>query len=137
MNIEKSAHQVMGHHSMLIQVVANLVLNAVKFVKPNEQAVVKIYDEKRDDYVRVWVEDNGIGIAPEHQGRIFRIFERLHGRETYTGTGVGLAIVEKAITRMKGRVGVESELGKGSRFWFELPYHSADSEAQPAKKAAA
>ena len=136
-NIEKSAHQVMGHHSMLIQVVANLVLNAVKFVKPNEQAVVKIYDEKRDDYVRVWVEDNGIGIAPEHQGRIFRIFERLHGRETYTGTGVGLAIVEKAITRMKGRVGVESELGKGSRFWFELPYHSADSEAQPAKKAAA
>ena len=71
--------------------------------------------------IRLWIEDNGIGIAPEHQARIFRIFERLHGRESYSGNGIGLAIVEKAITRMNGRVGVESAPGQGSRFWFELP----------------
>ena len=122
---------------MLIQVLVNLVLNAVKFVSPEKRAIVNIRDEKRDGYVRVWVEDNGIGIAPEHQGRIFRIFERLHGRETYTGTGVGLAIVEKAVTRMKGRVGVESEMGKGSRFWFELPYYPSETDTKTINKAAA
>jgi len=53
--------------------------------------------------------------------RVFGMFERLHGREHYTGTGIGLAIVEKAVSRMNGRVGVESEIGKGSRFWIELP----------------
>jgi signal transduction histidine kinase len=71
----------------------------------------------------VWVEDNGIGIAPEHCERIFRIFERLHDRDKYTGTGIGLAIVQKAIARMGGKVGVESEPGRGSRFWFELKIH--------------
>jgi signal transduction histidine kinase/CHASE3 domain sensor protein len=72
-------------------------------------------------WIRLWVEDNGIGIAPEYQERIFRVFERLHGVETYPGTGIGLAIVRKGIERMGGRVGVESQLGQGSRFWIELP----------------
>jgi signal transduction histidine kinase len=67
----------------------------------------------------VWVEDNGIGIAPEHQEQIFRLFTRLH-RDAYGGTGVGLAIVQKSIERMGGRVGVESAPDQGSRFWFEL-----------------
>ncbi|NJL70056.1 MAG: sensor histidine kinase [Microcoleus sp. SM1_3_4] len=70
--------------------------------------------------IRLWVEDNGIGIAPEHQKRIFRVFERLHGIESYPGTGIGLAIVCKGVERMGGRVGVESQLGQGSRFWIEL-----------------
>jgi signal transduction histidine kinase len=95
---------------------------------------VNIHDEKRGDHVRIWVEDNGIGIAPEHQQRIFRIFERLHGRESYSGTGIGLAIVEKAISRMKGQVGVESDLGKGSRFWVELPYHAVDPDTKMLRK---
>jgi PAS domain S-box-containing protein len=69
--------------------------------------------------IRIWVEDNGIGIAPEHQDQIFRLFLRLHG-ETYGGTGMGLAIVQKGIERMGGRIGVDSAAGKGSRFWFEL-----------------
>jgi signal transduction histidine kinase len=109
----------------------NLVSNAVKFVERDKQPEVTVYDEERDGFVRVWVEDNGIGIAKEHQDRIFRIFERLHGRDSYVGTGIGLAIVEKAISRMNGRVGLESEIGKGSRFWFELPvYRSADAAAE-------
>jgi signal transduction histidine kinase len=70
--------------------------------------------------VRLWVEDNGIGVAPEYQERIFRIFERLHGVETYPGTGVGLAIVQKGVERLDGRVGVESALNCGSKFWVEL-----------------
>jgi signal transduction histidine kinase len=87
-----------------------------------------VREERRGDFARVWVEDNGIGIAPEHCDRIFRIFERLHDRDKYTGTGIGLAIVQKAITRMGGKVGVESELGRGSRFWFELPIHRDNPE---------
>ena len=141
LHVEKSNHQVLGNFAILVQVVVNLVANAIKFVEPEKTPLVTIYDEEKDGFVRVWITDNGIGIAQEHQGRIFRIFERLHGRETYSGTGIGLAIVEKAITRMNGRVGVESKAGEGSRFWFELPLYtpgslpempSAPGESEPA-----
>ncbi|WP_051035582.1 sensor histidine kinase, partial [Fischerella muscicola] len=79
-------------------------------------------------WVRLWVEDNGIGIASQHQERIFRTFERLHGIESYPGTGIGLAIIKRGIERMGGRVGVESQLGQGSRFWIELPQGDSNSE---------
>jgi signal transduction histidine kinase len=69
----------------------------------------------------VEVSDNGIGIDPAHHERIFQVFERLHGLEMYPGTGIGLAIVKRGIERMGGRVGLESELGKGAKFWFEVP----------------
>jgi signal transduction histidine kinase len=121
LDFKRSNSRVMGHHAMAVQVFVNLISNAIKFARDGEKARVRIYDEKQGDYVRTWIEDNGIGIAFEHQQRIFRIFERLHGRESYSGTGVGLAIVEKAISRMNGRVGVESVVGQGSRFWIELP----------------
>ncbi|MEO7677618.1 MAG: ATP-binding protein, partial [Verrucomicrobiota bacterium] len=68
-----------------------------------------------------WVEDNGIGIDPKYHDRIFAIFQRLHTSEEFTGTGVGLAVVKRAVERMNGNMGVESEAGKGSRFWIELP----------------
>jgi len=71
--------------------------------------------------VRLWFEDNGIGISPEYQKRIFNVFERLHGVEAYPGTGIGLAIVRKGIEFLGGRVGVESILSQGSKFWIELP----------------
>ena len=70
--------------------------------------------------VRIWVGDNGIGIPPESQEKVFGMFQRMHGQQDYPGTGIGLTIVRKAMDRMGGRVGVESEPGKGSRFWIEL-----------------
>jgi PAS domain S-box-containing protein len=110
---------------IMIQVVTNLLSNAIKFVAPGTRPNVRIWAEPRGERVRLWVEDNGIGIAPAHQERIFGVFERLHGRETYPGTGIGLAIVRKGVERMGGRAGVESAPGQGSRFWIELPTRTA------------
>ena len=110
---------VVAHEPTLGQVLTNLVGNALKFVQPETPPLIRLRPEDQGGFVRVWIEDNGIGIAPEHQDQIFRLFARLHG-ETYVGTGIGLAIVQKGIERMGGRVGVESTPGQGSRFWFEL-----------------
>jgi len=110
---------VLAHEPTLGQVLFNLVSNVLKFVAPDVRPLVRVRAEEQAGLVRVWVEDNGIGIAPEHQEQIFRLFIRLHG-ETYGGTGIGLAIVQKGVERMGGRVGLESTPGEGSRFWFEL-----------------
>jgi signal transduction histidine kinase/ligand-binding sensor domain-containing protein len=113
---------VQGHQSTLVQVITNLVANALKFVAANETPCIRIWAEQRDcDITRLWVEDNGIGIDPSYHDRIFRIFERLHGVETFPGTGVGLAIVSRGCERLGGRCGVDSAAGRGSRFWIELP----------------
>jgi len=82
--------------------------------------------------VRIWVEDNGIGIAPEYQKKIFGLFERVGDISTYQGTGIGLAIVAKATQRMGGSCGVESTPGEGSRFWIELPAPPDAEEHRPA-----
>ncbi len=119
---------VRAHRSTLGQVVANLVANGLKFVPEGVTPLLRLWAEKRNGTVRLWVEDNGIGIEPEHQERIFRAFERLHTMERYPGTGIGLAIVRKGMERMGGAVGVESEPGKGSRFWIEL-----QGEGEPAE----
>ncbi|HEX7902018.1 MAG TPA: ATP-binding protein [Planctomycetota bacterium] len=112
---------VLGQAGILGQVVSNLVANAAKFVAPGVEPRIRISAETRDGWVRLWIDDNGIGIPPEHFSRVFRIFERLHPQDSYPGTGVGLAIVQRAIDRMSGRVGVDSRPGEGSRFWIELP----------------
>lgn len=113
--------EVLGHRSTLVQVIANLLSNAIKFVAPGVIPHVRIWAEPYAHRVRLWVEDNGIGIPAEHVERIFHVFERLHGIETYPGTGIGLAIVRKGMERMGGSTGVVSEDGKGSRFWIDLP----------------
>lgn len=119
--VEEGLPDVLGHQSTLVQVVVNLLSNAIKFVAPGVLPRVCLKPETRGSRVRLWIEDNGIGVAPEHQERIFRIFERLHSFDTYPGTGIGLAFVHKGISRMGGSTGLESSPGQGSRFWLELP----------------
>lgn len=109
-----------GHNITLMKVISNLLMNAIIFVDPEKKPKIMIWSEEEDKRVRLYVEDNGIGIAREYQDKIFTIFERLHGIETYPGTGIGLAIVKRGMERMGGSVGVESKVGVGSKFWIEL-----------------
>jgi signal transduction histidine kinase len=82
---------------------------------------VQVAARKADGRVKLMITDNGIGIAPEFQQRIFKVFERLHDSESYPGTGVGLAVVQKGVEKMGGAFGLQSQPGKGSCFWIELP----------------
>lgn len=110
---------VKASHAALQQCLSNLIGNALKFVRPDVQPELVIRAEPVGKAIRLWVEDNGIGIARENIDRIWGMLERLDSR--FEGTGVGLSIVRRAVERMNGRVGVESTLGEGSRFWIELP----------------
>jgi signal transduction histidine kinase len=110
---------VWAHGPTLTQVLVNLISNALKFVEPGVVPLVQLRAEQRTNFIRFWVQDNGIGIAPDHQAQIFGVFNRLRP-EKYPGTGIGLAIVQKGVERMGGRVGVDSAPHQGSRFWIEL-----------------
>ncbi len=112
---------VMAHPAALAQCLSNLLDNAVKFVAPGTVPQIRIWTEPRDGRVRLWVADNGLGIPREAQRRIFGLFERGHSDARYEGTGIGLTIARKAVQRMGGEIGVESEVGHGSRFWITLP----------------
>jgi signal transduction histidine kinase len=123
-SVVKPLPRVRAHPTLLTQIVINLLANAVKFVAPGATPRIEVWTERLLDpqpMVRLWIEDNGIGIAPADQERIFRLFERGRVMNKYAGTGIGLAIVRRGIERMGGRVGLESTLGTGSRFWVELP----------------
>ncbi len=119
--VDVNGTSVAAHAVTLRQILANLICNALKFVHPERTPQLRIRSERKKDTVRIWVEDNGIGIAAEHCDRIFRLFERLHTVQAYPGTGIGLALVRKGAERMGGSVGVESVPEQGSRFWVELP----------------
>ena len=111
---------VAGHPATLTQVVVNLLSNALNYVAPGVVPEVRVRAEADGDRVRLWIEDNGIGVAPEHHSRIFQVFERGPGSERHAGSGIGLATVRRAVSRMGGQTGVESQVGAGSRFWVEL-----------------
>ena len=112
---------VLGNEALLTQCVSNLLSNGAKFVSPGTTPHMEISAQPMADAtVRVSFKDNGIGIAPENHERIFRMFERIHPAAEYEGTGIGLTIVRKAIERMDAQVGIESEVGRGSRFWIQL-----------------
>lgn len=131
--VKSPLHPVLGERVLLDQSLGNLLDNALKFVPKSVRPQIIVRTELRSpepegtrprafchrERVRIWVEDNGIGIAPEFHGKIFGIFERLASDSQ--GTGIGLAIVSKAVDRMGGSLGVVSESHKGSRFWIELP----------------
>jgi signal transduction histidine kinase len=122
-SIEGRLPLVLANEAALTQVISNLLGNAVKFVTPGVRACVRVGanpEDAHDDRVELWVEDNGIGIPRDLQKRLFNIFTRLHRPGLYEGTGIGLAIVKKAVERMGGSVGVDSTPGEGSRFWFQL-----------------
>jgi signal transduction histidine kinase len=128
-HVDSPLPNVQADPTLLGQCVANLLSNAVKFVPSERAPSIDIRAEQKGSFVKLWVEDNGIGIAPEDQERIFKLFERV--APDYEGTGVGLAVVAKAMERMGGSFGVESEPDKGSRFWIRLPRSSP--EVVPAK----
>ena len=117
--VDEPLANILGNKTVLMQIVSNLLSNAIKFVAADTIPQIHIWTEIKGDRVRLWIADNGIGIDPPHQDRIFRVFERLHGNEAYSGTGIGLAIVKKGMERLGGRFGVESSLNRGSRFWIE------------------
>ncbi|MGZ5566144.1 MAG: PAS domain-containing sensor histidine kinase [Limisphaerales bacterium] len=112
--------QVRAHEPTLTQVIVNLLSNAMKFVEAGVRPHVRFGCADSGNHVCIWIQDNGVGIEPKYHERIFRVFERLHGSE-FAGTGIGLAIVRKGIDRMNGTIGLDSEPGKGTRFWIELP----------------
>jgi PAS domain S-box-containing protein len=111
---------VVGDATMLTQLYQNLIGNALKFIA-DEPPVVSLTAEEEDGQWILGVKDNGIGMKPEHAERIFKPFQRLHRRDQYEGTGIGLSICKKTVERHGGRLWVESNLGEGAHFKFTLP----------------
>jgi signal transduction histidine kinase len=134
-SIEGAFPTVNGNQAALTQCVSNLLSNAVKFVAAGVRPKIRIRVETHGRSVRLWFEDNGIGIEEEFQEKIFGIFQRLN--KSYDGTGMGLPVARKAAERMNGKVGFESQPGTGSRFWIELQLATQeplyDDEANPVR----
>lgn len=118
--IETPLLPILAHPPLLAQVFGNLLGNAVKFVAPGTKPKVTVRSEDAGLEVKIWVEDNGIGVSPAEQERIFEMFERGSSGRAYEGTGIGLSIVRKAVEKMGGTVGVLSSPGHGSKFWVCL-----------------
>ncbi len=116
--------EIRADKNQLILLFQNLIGNAIKFKKPQFPPRIHISAEKEDKQYVFSVQDNGIGIEPQYAERIFNIFQRLHTRETYQGTGIGLSIAKRIIERHGGQIWVESSLGVGSTFYFTIPFES-------------
>jgi light-regulated signal transduction histidine kinase (bacteriophytochrome) len=112
---------VYGEGVLLGQLFQNLIGNALKFSK-DRPPVIQVGAGKREGEWLFWVQDNGIGIEPRFFQQIFRLFQRIHGREEYQGAGLGLAVCHKTVELHGGKIWCESELGKGSRFCFTVPF---------------
>jgi len=115
--------EVIADSTQLAQVFQNLIANGIKF-QSEEVPKIHLSAEKKENEWVFSVKDNGIGIDPQYSEKIFEVFKRLHRKEDYPGTGIGLAICKKIVERHGGRIWVESELGKGATFYFTLPISS-------------
>ncbi len=113
---------VMANRTLFIQLVQNLVSNAIKFNRPEVTPIVQMTCKKTEynEYIFA-IKDNGIGIAPEDQERIFGMFERLNSKTDYEGTGIGLATCKKIVEKLNGKIWVRSKVGEGTTFYFSLP----------------
>lgn len=120
-SIDVPSVHVLADRSVLFVLLYHLVSNALKFVLPGQEPRIALRAEPRKEFIRLSVEDNGIGIPAEYHHLIFKLGERLHPSDVYRGTGMGLAIVGKAAERLRGRVGLRSCAGEGSCFWVDLP----------------
>lgn len=115
---------VLGNAAWLEEVFANLVDNAIKYIgEQNPEPRIVIRGQQEGTHARYEVSDNGRGIQPEDLPKLFEMFTRFHNREA-KGSGLGLSIVRRIIGRLGGEIGVESEPGAGSAFWFTLPVES-------------
>ncbi len=121
LSVEDPLPDVVGDRILLHQVFLNLFSNAIKFVAPGVSPRIRLSSVRQGGTVTLNVVDNGIGISKDSQSRVFQVFERLGPARDYPGTGIGLAIVRRAMDRLDGACGVESEPGSGSRFWICLP----------------
>ena len=102
------------------QLFSNLIANSLKF-RSKKKPLIEITSVLQNNQWLITVKDNGIGIEPQYQHKIFKAFKRLHSQEQYSGNGIGLAICQKIVESHQGRIGVKSQLGKGSKFYFTLP----------------
>ncbi len=119
-DLPQSWPEVMGERTLLKQIFMNLITNGIKFNRSETKTIQIAWRDLDEKMVEIAVQDNGIGIKPEYHEQIFRVFERLHTKQEYDGTGVGLAIVKKSITKMQGQIELQSEEGKGSIFYIRL-----------------
>ncbi len=120
--VDRALPTVMAQSTIMEQVLSNLLSNAVKFVPPERRPLVRVTAEETENGTRLWVVDNGIGVPPGQEERIFRVFERLAEGSDRPGTGIGLAIVRRGMARVGGRAGVERNAdAPGSAFWIEIP----------------
>jgi light-regulated signal transduction histidine kinase (bacteriophytochrome) len=113
--------QVIGDRALLKQVWSNLISNALKYSGKQERPQIEIGARQEPDEDIFWVRDNGVGFDMRYAAKLFGVFQRLHRDSEFPGTGVGLAIVERVITRHGGRVWAEAKPNEGACFYFSLP----------------